>query len=426
MAPSSKTAIADDPTQDPDAGKPSSPADLTKRTWLYTFKKTLREFSSDGCTDLAAALTYFAVQALFPGLLAVVSLLGLFGQAKNTTQQVLDLVGQFASDDVVTAIRGPVESLTGSPAAGVTFVVGVLGAIWSASGYVGAFGRALNRIYDRSEGRPVWKLRPTNLLVTVIAVVLVVLAGLILVLSGDIARTIGDFIGLGDATVDVWLVVKWPVLAFIVVLVVAVLYYFAPNVKQPRFRWMSMGALLAIAIWLVASVGFAFYVANFSHYNKTYGALGGVIAFLLWLWITNNALLFGAEFDAETERGRELQAGIRAEEDIQLPPRDTKQSDKKAAKHAQDVLDGMRLRQASAEEIRAEEEAEAERERAARESERAEKSTGADEEAAERDAAARKKAEHEHAEPDGTGLSRRARREQERDKNPVDNPADFV
>lgn len=366
---------------DPDSGsKPESPTDLTKRTWVYTLKKTLREFSSNGCTDLAAALTYFAVQAVFPALLAIVSLLGLFGQAKNTTKQVLDLVEQLTSASTVDTIRGPVEALTSSSAAGVTFVVGVVGAIWSASGYVGAFGRALNRIYDRTEGRPIWKLRPTNLLVTVISVLLIVVAALILVLSGDIARTIGDFIGLGDATVTVWLIVKWPVLAIIVVLVVAVLYYFAPNVQQPKFRWMSMGAFLAIFIWLIASVGFAFYVVNFSSYNKTYGALGGVIAFLLWLWITNNALLFGAEFDAETERGRELQAGIRAEEDIQLPPRDTRQSDKLAVKHEKDVAEGRALREASEEETEREE--------------------------AEKAAAAKKRAKAP--------------------KNPVDNPADFV
>ncbi|GAA4267341.1 YihY/virulence factor BrkB family protein [Frondihabitans peucedani] len=385
MARTAHADIADDPTRDPeDPSKPDSPTDLTKRTWGYTFKKTLREFSTDGCTDLAAALTYFSVQALFPGLLAVVSLLGLFGQAGNTTKQVLDLVQQLGGKDIADSLRGPVMSLTSSPAAGVTFVVGVVGAIWSASGYVGAFGRALNRIYDRTEGRPIWKLRPTNLLVTVIAVVLVVLAGLILVLSGDIARTIGDFVGLGTAAVDVWLIVKWPVLAVIIVLVVAVLYYFSPNVKQPKFRWMSMGALLAILVWVIASVGFAFYVANFSHYNKTYGALGGVIAFLLWLWITNNALLFGAEFDAETERGRELQSGIHAEEDIQLPPRDTRQSDKKAAKHEEDVQDGIRLREAS----------EADREN--------------------------------DGDGDRDGKKGRRSKRGDKEKNPVDNPADFV
>ncbi|ROQ39977.1 membrane protein [Frondihabitans sp. PhB188] len=347
---------------------PDSPLDLTKRTWIYTLKKTLREFSSDSCTDLAASLTYFAVQALFPALLAIVSILGLFGQADQTTKQVLALLGQLgASDQIIQTISGPVEALSKSPAAGITFVVGVVGAIWSASGYVGAFGRAMNRIYDRQEGRPIWKLRPTNLLVTIIAVVLIVMAGLILVLSGDIARTIGDFVGLGDAAVTVWLIVKWPVLAIIIVVVVAVLYYFSPNVKQPKFRWMSMGALLAIGIWLIASIGFAFYVANFSNYNKTYGALGGVIVFLLWLWITNNALLFGAEFDAEAERGRELQAGIKAEEDIQLPLRDDRQIEKKALKHEKDVQEAIEVREA-AEQQQELETAEKERERAGSES----------------------------------------------------------
>lgn len=352
-------------TQDPGAApaadapeKPDAPQDLTKITWLYTFKKTLREFSNDNCTDLAASLTYFAVQAIFPALLAIVSVLGLFGQAQSTTKAVLQLVGEFASPSIVNGIRGPIESLTQSPAAGVTFVVGVLGAIWSASGYVGAFGRATNRIYDRVEGRPIWKLRPTNLLVTVVTVVLVVVASLILVLSGGIAKSVGNVIGLGDITLTVWDIAKWPVLAAIVVIIVAVLYYFAPNVKQPRFRWMSMGALLAIAIWFVASIGFAFYVVNFSHYNKTYGALGGVIIFLLWLWITNNALLFGVEFDAEVERGRELQAGIKAERDIQLPPRDTRQIVKKAAKQEKDVEQAVEVREAGEEERRLAREAE--------------------------------------------------------------------
>ncbi len=371
----SSSSLQDTPPVEDDA-KPDTLPEITKRTWVYTFKKTLREFTRDQCTDLAAALTYFAVQALFPALLAIVSILGLFGQGKSTTEKVLDLITQLGGSNVVETIRGPVEALADSDAAGITFVVGLVGAIWSASGYVGAFGRALNRIYSRDEGRPIWKLRPTNLLVTIVAVVLIVVAGLILVLSGDIARTVGDFIGLGDATVTVWLIVKWPLLAVIVVVVVAVLYYFAPNVKQPKFRWMSMGAFLAIFIWALASVGFAFYVANFSSYNKTYGALGGVIVFLLWLWITNIALLLGAEFDAEVERGRELQAGIKAEEEIQLPPRDTRQIEKMEEKRAKDVEEAVEVREA-AEEWRDQEEA-----------------AGDDEE--------------------------------RKPKNPVDNPADFV
>jgi membrane protein len=360
MAQSSSTREQTAPDPD-DSRKPDSPDDLHKRSWGYVLKKTLREFTSDQCTDLAASLTYYAVLAIFPALLAIVSVLGLFGQAEATTSTMLDLLTQLGGGSVADTLRGPIEEVTMSPAAGITFVVGVVGALWSASGYVGAFGRAMNRVYEIDEGRPIWKLRPTNLAITAFTVVLIVIAGLILVLSGDVAEAVGDVIGLGSTAVFVWSIVKWPVLLVIVVVVVAVLFYFAPNVKQPKFRWMSMGSLLAILIWMIASVGFGFYVSNFSNYNKTYGSLGAVIVFLLWLWITNNALLFGAEFDAEIERGRELQAGMEAEKDILLPPRDTKQSDKKKAQEAQDELDGMRLRQAAAASI-AEQEARERRE----------------------------------------------------------------
>jgi len=328
-----------------DSRKPDDPTDVTKRSWGYVLKKTLREFGADQCTDLAAALTYYAVLALFPGLLAVVSILGLFGQAEQTTDTVLEILGGFASQDVLDTIRGPVQELTSSPAAGLAFVTGLVGALWSASGYVGAFGRAMNRVYEIDEGRPIWKLRPTMLGVTLFSVVLLVIAGLLLVLSGPVAEAIGGAIGLGDAALTVWSIAKWPVLIAIMIVIIAVLYHWSPNVKQPKFRWTSLGSILALVIWALASAGFAFYVANFGNYNKTYGALGGVIVFLLWIWITNLALLFGAEFDAEIERGRQLQAGIEAEEHIQLPPRDTHKSEKQAEKHAEDVADGRKLRE---------------------------------------------------------------------------------
>ncbi|WIB13953.1 YihY/virulence factor BrkB family protein [Curtobacterium sp. MCPF17_052] len=267
---------------------------------------------------MAASLTYYSVLALFPGLLAVVSILGLIGQADTTIKTLLDVIGNIGSQDVVKLIRGPVENLVRSPAAPVTFIVGILGALWSASGYVGAFGRAMNRIYNVREGRPIWKLRPTMLGVTVTTVVLLVI-GLLALVSGPLARSFGDVIGLGDAAALVLSIVQWPILLVIAVVIIAVLYYWSPNVKQPKFTWVSGGSIIALLIWIIASVGFGFYVGNFSNYNATYGSLGGVIVFLLWIWITNNALLFGAEFDAEIERGRELQAGIKAEEDIQLP-----------------------------------------------------------------------------------------------------------
>lgn len=342
MAKEPQKPAADDPR------KPDSPTDLKKPTVVYTLKKTLREFTADQCTDLAASLTYYSVLALFPGLLAVVSILGLFGDPKETIQTLLQIVSNIGSPDVAKLLEGPVEGLVRSPAAPVTFIVGLLGALWSASGYVGAFGRAMNRIYNVREGRPIWKLRPTMLGVTVTTVVLLVL-GLLVLVSGPLARTFGDLIGLGDAAATVVLIVQWPILLVIAIVIVAVLYYWSPNVKQPKFTWVSGGSILALLIWIIASVGFGFYVGNFSNYNATYGSLGGVIVFLLWIWITNNALLFGAEFDAEIERGRELQAGIKAEEDIQLPERDTRQIEKQDEKRAEDVLQGIRIRQSAGE-----------------------------------------------------------------------------
>lgn len=332
-----------------DARKPDSPTDLTKPTLKYTLGKTLREFSSDQCTDLAASLTYYSVLALFPGLLAIVSILGLVSDPKTTIDTLLRIVGNVGSSQVVSLIQGPVEGLVRSPAAPITFIVGVVGAIWSASGYVGAFGRAMNRIYNVREGRPIWKLRPTMLGVTVFTVVMLVL-GLLALVSGPFARSFGDLIGLGDVAATVLTIVQWPIMLAIAIVVIAVLYYWAPNVRQPNFRWVSGGSVLALLIWIIASVGFGFYVGNFSNYNATYGSLGGVIVFLLWIWITNNALLFGAEFDAELERGRQLQAGIRAEEDIQLPERDTRQIEKQDEQHAKDVLQGIRIRQSAGDE----------------------------------------------------------------------------
>jgi membrane protein len=333
-------------TADPDdPRKPDSPTELTKPSMVFTLRKTAREFSRDQCTDIAAGLTYYSVLSLFPALVALVSLLGVFGQGQRTMDAVLDVVGDLGSSSVVDTLRDPVQQLVDAPSAGFALVVGVLGALWSASGYVGAFGRALNRMYEIEEGRPIWKLRPAMLLVTLVAVLMTAAVAFMLAVSGPIARSIGDRIGLGDTGLLVWNIARWPVILLFVVTVVAILYWATPNVRQPKFRWISAGALLAIAVWIVASVLFAIYVANFASYNKTYGALAGVVVFLLWLWITNLALLFGAEFDSELERARELQAGLPAEEHVQLPPRDTTAADKNHERDDEFVERARLLRQ---------------------------------------------------------------------------------
>ena len=328
-----------------DDRKPDSPPDLDKPSWKYIARKTLREFTADQCPDLAAGLTYYAIFSMFPALLALVSLLGIFGQAEKTTAALLEIVQGVAPGQAVEMIRDPIQELTTSPAAGFTLVIGLVTAIWSASGYVTAFGRAMNRIYEVDEGRGFVKLRGTMLGVTVVSLIIVALLAAMLVISGPVAEAIGNVLGLGGVALTVWNIAKWPVIVALVIVVIAILYYATPNVRQPKFRWMSLGSLIALLIFVLASVGFGFYVGNFSNYNKTYGAIGGVIVMLLWLWILNMSLLFGAEFDAEMERGRQLQAGIEAEETLQLPPRDTKKSDKLQEKEEEDVRLGRELRE---------------------------------------------------------------------------------
>jgi membrane protein len=330
-----------------DPRKPDGPTDLKKRSWTYVLRKTAREFGADQCTDIAASLTYYAVLALFPALIAIFSLLGVFGQGQAATDAILGIVDDVAPGGTADVVRGPIEQFASSPAAGFALIAGLVVAVWSASGYVTAFSRAMNRIYEIEEGRPFWKLKPVQLLVTLVSLILIVIAALILVISGPVADAVGSALGIGETATIIWSIAKWPVLALVVVLILAILYYATPNAKQPKFRWMSMGALLAIVVLVIATVAFGFYVANFSNYDKTYGSLAGVVIFLLWLWIVNNAILFGAEFDAELERGRQLQAGIAAEEDIQLPPRDTRKSDKAAAKEEKDVAEGRRIRERS-------------------------------------------------------------------------------
>lgn len=342
-------AKADTAPAPDDPRKPDSPPDLKGRSWRYAFKQAWAEFRRDECTDLAAALTYYAVLSLFPALLAVVSLLGVFGEGESTTNTLLDLVERIGQEDAVDQLRDPIRQMTETNAAGFALIFGLAGALWSASGYVGAFGRAMNKIYEVDEGRPFWKLRPINLAITVVTVLMAALVLLGLVVTGPFAEELGETIGVGDTAVTVWNIVKWPIMLLVVVLLVAVLYYATPNVRQPKFRWISVGAGLAILVWILASLAFGLYVANFGSYNQTYGSLAGVIVFLLWLWLTNLALLFGAEVDAELERSRQLQAGIEAEETLQLPPRDTRRSEKEAAKLEAQIEEGRELRQQAAE-----------------------------------------------------------------------------
>src|SRR3954454_1189940 len=266
------------PGEEIEQREPDSPTELDKPSWKYVARKTAREFSKDQCTDLAAALTYYAVLAMFPAAIAMLSLVGLVGQGQTTVNTLLDILRQVGAGGVAKTLGPTLNQLAASQhAAGFAFVIGLVVALWSASGYVGAFGRAMNRMYEVREGRPIWKLRPVQLVVTLVALVLAAAVVIAFALTGSVAQAVGNAIGLGSTAITVWNIAKWPVMLLVVIVVVALLYWATPNVSQPKFRWLSVGAVVAIVSWIVASALFGFYVANFSSYNKTYGALAGVI-----------------------------------------------------------------------------------------------------------------------------------------------------
>jgi membrane protein len=286
-------------------------------------RRTVTEFSEDNLTDWAAALTYYGLLAMFPALIVLVSIVGLFADPQATAQKITEIVTQIGPSSGAETFSGPIRSITSNQsAAGILLVVGLIAALWSASGYVGAFMRASNVIYETPEGRPIWKLRPVQMLLTLVIVLLVAILGLALVLTGPVVEAVAEPLGISSTATTVWDIAKWPVMLAIVLTIIAVLYYASPNVKLRGFRWVTPGSIVAVVAWLVASAGFALYVANFGSYDKTYGTLGGIVVMLVWLWITNLALLFGHELNAERERSHELAEGVpRAEREIQLEPR---------------------------------------------------------------------------------------------------------
>ena len=315
----------DGPRERDAARRDYAPEGVASETGLFaTLKRTVTEFMEDNLTDWAAALTYYGLLSLFPALIAMVSLIGIFGDPKSTTESVTEIVTELGPESAAETFSGPIDSIVENRGtAGIAFVLGLAVALWSASGYVGAFMRASNVIYETPEGRPFWKLRPLQIAVTLAMILLLVLLALGLVLTGPVVEAIASPIGLSSTAVDVWNIAKWPVMAAIFLLMVAVLYYASPNVKLRGFKWVTMGSLVAIAVWIVASALFALYVANFSSYDKTYGTLGGLVALLVWFWISNIAILFGHQLNAERERSREIAEGRpRAEREIQLEPRD--------------------------------------------------------------------------------------------------------
>ncbi|PWR07059.1 ribonuclease [Micromonospora acroterricola] len=297
---------------------------LSWRTWRGVVFRSARNFVTDNCSDWAAALTYYGVLALFPSTIMVVALVGLVSNGEQTVDTVVELANQMgagsvvANDSMIKVIRAVVDQES-SPKALLSF--GLLGALWSASGFIGAFTRASNAIYGVQEGRPVWKLRPLQIGLAAVSMVLLAVVATGLIVSGPVTDAVGDLINAGGLARTVWSVAKWPVLALIMMVLLSLLFWIAPNVRQPRFRWLTPGGAVALVSWVLASFGFGLYVANFGSYDATYGSLGAVIAFLVWLYLSNSALMLGVQINAEVQRGRQLQAGDPDPEEPVLPPR---------------------------------------------------------------------------------------------------------
>jgi membrane protein len=330
MADRTAPARADEPAGDPGRA-PDKPTELGGGGWLAALRRVPKEYSDDDLSDWAAALTYRAIQSIFPGLLVLVSLLGLLG--KSATQPLVTQLGAAAPANVRQILLPALQHLQQAhTTAGILAVVAIIGGLWSASGYIGAFIKASNAVYDVPEGRPFWKIIPLRIAVTVVILILLVVSELIVVVTGSLASRVGSALGIGSIAVTAWDIAKWPVLLILVSLMFAILYWAAPNARR-KFRWVSPGGVLGVILWLIASGLFAFYVANFGNYNKVYGSLGGVIVFLVWMWISNIALLLGAEFNAELERGRAMAGGFPGGREPYEELRDDSKLHKKKKRH---------------------------------------------------------------------------------------------
>ncbi len=296
---------------------------LSFESWQLAGVRAYHGFIRHRGIDSAAALSFFSALVLFPASLSVVSAFALFESKAHASADILTIVGSFAPASAVSEIKDPITQLFTLPNAGYGLALGLILAVWSLSNYATAFGRAVNTAYDVQEGR---RWFPLRLFMIVIAVVLLIAFGAIVAIicvTPNVADAIVKGLGWSPAAAIVWDIAKWPVLAALSGFVVGVLYFYSPNVRHLRIRWVTWGALLAIAVWVLATVGFGVYVLNFSHYNKVYGWLGGAIILLLWLYLSNLVVVFGAEMDAEIVRARQLEAGIDSVNEIQLPLRST-------------------------------------------------------------------------------------------------------
>lgn len=320
---------------------------MTTRPWTFAVRRIFRAFVADGCADIAASLAFYAILALLPASMVGFSVLSVLGRDDETAQILLDVVRAVAPEEAVDGVSALLKELADLQMSGLLLAFGVLLSVWSVARYVGVLGRGMNRIYGVDEGRRLWVLKPIQLGIAAVVIICASIAALLIVGSGPVAKALGSAFGLGEAVLLVWRIARWPLLVVLVVFVVAFLYYFTPNIRPPHFRWMSLGAVVAILVLAIASAGFGLYIGNFADYDRVYGSFAGIIVFALWMWIANMALLVGVEFDAEAERIRELRDGVPAETQIQLPLRDASRIAKVVHNDRSDVAEARRIRRSA-------------------------------------------------------------------------------
>jgi len=321
-----------------------SPAQLSENDWRVILTRTVHEYRINQVQDIAAALTFYTVLASLPALLAILAMLGIFGSAESVVTTVMRVIEELGGGSVVDPLSEPIDQLLNASHAGWAFITGLVATLWATSGFVGSFGRGMNRIYEVEEGRPFWEMRPAMLGVSAVLVVLAAIAAFCLVLTGPVAEAAARVLGFDEGVVFWWDLGKLPMLAAIGIFVMALLYWAAPNVKRRNFRWFSVGAVGALLVWVLTTTLFGLYVLSFGTYTRAYGVLGVVIAFLLWIWLSHLAMIFGAVLDTEVERARQLRAGVNAEERVHLPLRDTRLIDKNRAERASDVRASLAMR----------------------------------------------------------------------------------
>ncbi|QEO14845.1 YihY/virulence factor BrkB family protein [Agromyces intestinalis] len=326
----------------PDSARPrpdghDSPARFSRDDWRLILRRTWHEARINQWADIAAALTYYVVLATFPALLAALALIGGFGSAERFGETALDIVGDLWGNDAASALDEPLAQLLDASHQWSALIVGMAGALWAISGYLGVFGRGMNRILDVEEGRPFWRSRPAMLLVAAGLLVLAAAVAVLLIVSGPVAGAVAEAFGLDEGVAFWWDLAKLPVAAALVALAIALLYWATPNVKRRHVRWMSVGAASAVLAWIITTGLFGVYVLGFRTYERNYGVLGGAVAFLLWVWLSNLAVVLGAVLDTEVERLRQLRAGIAAEVDLKLPLRDERMVRKNHQQRADDI-----------------------------------------------------------------------------------------